>query len=309
MRRTKMLKVKIQKPQYYTRTRTYHIILVIVFCLCVGIGAMAYEVFGKSDNLTFVSTAVTLLLLAVILIAVLELFNNLRHEESYMEAKTVFLSVASHDLHSPLIGINWAAQSLAAQSKDPKQKERLMLIEQSSKAVLQTVDDALSITSLEHLAKQKVIPNEIDLVELIDGSINSFKLTAQQKNLTITRTGKWPASYKISVDAKQFRRVVANILSNEVKYADSNSLVSVSFIEKPGNWAIAVHNEGPAISKEDQQNIFELHHRTRQSEKSGAEGVGFGLYLAQQIILKHKGVISVSSSRGSGATFTITLPK
>jgi signal transduction histidine kinase len=303
-----MIQLKKQKPQYYTRTRTYRIILIIVFCLCVGIAAMAYEVINKED-LPFVSTAVTLLLLGVILIAVLELFDNLRREEAYMEAKTVFLSVASHDLHSPLTGINWAARALAAQSKDPKQKERLQAIEQSSWAVLQTVDDALSITSLEHLAKQKVMPKQVDLLELIDGSINSFKLTAEQKNLTMLRTGKWPSSYQISVDDKQFRRVIANILSNEVKYADPNSLVSLTFTEKQDSWSVAVHNEGPTISEEDRKNIFELHHRTKQSEKSGAQGVGFGLYLAQQIILKHRGMISVTSADGRGTTFTITIPK
>jgi signal transduction histidine kinase len=304
-----MIKLRKQKPQYYTRTRTYRIILVIVFFLCLGIGAMAYEVIDKSEDLPVISTAVTLLLLGVILIAVLELFDNLRREEAYMEAKAVFLSVASHDLHSPLTGINWAAQALVAQAKDPKQKERLLAIEQSSKAVLQTVDDALSITSLEHLAKQKVMPANVDLLELIDGAINGFKLTAEQKNLTIARSGKWPSSYQISVDAKQFRRVVANIFSNEVKYADPNSFVSLNFSESGNTWSVAAHNEGPTISEEDQKNIFELHHRTRQSEKSGAQGVGFGLYLAQQIILKHGGMIGVTSADGRGTTFTITMPK
>jgi two-component system OmpR family sensor kinase len=303
-----MLKIKRQKPQYYTRTRTYRIILVIVFCLCIGIGAMSYEVIYKED-LPVLSTAVTLLLLGVVLVAVLELFDNLRKEEEYIEAKTVFLSVASHDLHSPLTGINWAAQALAAQSKDPRQKERLLAIEKSSRAVLQTVDDALSITNLEHLAKQKVMPREVDLLELIDGAINGFKLTAEQKSITIVRSGKWPSSYQISVDDKQLRRVIDNILSDEVKYADRKSVVTISFAEEGDSWLLVFHNQGPTISVEDQKSIFELHHRTKESEKSGAHGVGFGLYLAQQIILKHNGKISVASADGQGTTFTITIPK
>jgi signal transduction histidine kinase len=304
-----MLKLRKRKPQSYTRTRTYRIILVIVFCLCLGIGAMAYEVINKGEDLPIISTAVTLLLLGVILIAVLELFNNLRQEEAYMEAKTVFLSVASHDLHSPLTGINWAVGALAAQATDPVQKERLLAIEQSTRSVLQTVDDALSITNLEHLAKQKVEPKNVDLLELVDGAINGFKLTAGRKGLTIARSGRWPSAFQISVDDKQFRRVIANIFSNEVKYADPNSLVSLTFAEKDDSWSVSVHNEGPTISEEDQKNIFELHHRTSQSEKSGAQGVGFGLYLAQQIILKHQGKISVTSADGRGTTFTIEIPK
>jgi two-component system phosphate regulon sensor histidine kinase PhoR len=304
-----MLKFKKQNPKHYTHTRTYHIILVIVFCLCLGIGAMAYEVFNKSEDLPFISTAVSLLLLGVILIAVLELFDNLQKEEAYIEAKTVFLSVASHDLHSPLTGINWAAHALAEQASDPKQKEKLLAIEQSSRTVLQTVDDALSITNLERLAKQKVTRSSVDLLELLDGVVNGFKLTAEQKNIKITRSGKWPSSYAVSVDEKQFRRVVANILSDEAKYADANSTVPISFHEKKETWSIAFHNAGPTISKDDQKNIFELNHRTKESERSGAQGVGFGLYLAQQIILEHKGVIGVSSAQGRGTTFTITMPK
>jgi two-component system phosphate regulon sensor histidine kinase PhoR len=304
-----MFKLQRPKPKHYTRTRTYHIILIIVFCLCVGIAAMAYEVINKSEDLPFISTAVTLLLLGVILIAVLELFDNLQKEEAYIEAKTVFLSVASHDLHSPLTGINWAAHALAMQAKDPKQKERLLAIEQSSRTVLQTVDDALSITNLERLAKQKVMRTNVDLLELLDGVINGFRLTAAQKNITIARIGKWPSSYEISVDEKQFRRVIANILSDEAKYADPNSSVSVSFAERKDSWSIAFHNVGPTISKEDQKNIFALNHRTKESEQSGTHGVGFGLYLAQQIILEHKGIISVTSADDSGTMFTITMPK
>jgi signal transduction histidine kinase len=111
---------------------------------------MAYEVIYKGgEDLPFISTAVTLLLLGIVLVAVIELFENLKKEEEYLEAKTVFLSVASHDLHSPLTGIDWAVRALASQSKDPKQKERLFAVEQSTREVLQTVDDALSITSLE----------------------------------------------------------------------------------------------------------------------------------------------------------------
>jgi len=304
-----MLKLRKQKSQPYTRTRTYRIIMVIVASLCLGIAAMAYEVIDNTEDLPLVTTGVTLLLLGIILVAVVELFDNLKKEEEYMEAKAVFLSVASHDLHSPLTGINWAAQALAAQTSDPKQKERLMAIEQSSKAMLQTVDDALSITDLDRLARQKVMPTEVDLLELIDGVINGFKLTAAQKNITIVRQNRWPSSYKIAVDEKQFRRVITNILSNEVKFADPNSTVSLIFGEKSNSWALSVHNEGPTISEEDQKGIFELHHRTKESERSGAHGVGFGLYLAQQIILKHKGMIGVSSADGSGTTFTITMPK
>jgi signal transduction histidine kinase len=63
------------------------------------------------------------------------------------------------------------------------------------------------------------------------------------------------------------------------------------------------------LVKEDQKNIFELNHRTKASESSGAQGVGFGLYLAQQIVLGHKGTISVISANGKGTTFTITIPK
>jgi signal transduction histidine kinase len=304
-----MVKLKKQKPQYYTHTRTYRIILLIVFSLCVGIAAMAYQVLDKNEDLPFISTAVTLLLLGVVLIAVIELFENLKKEEEYIEAKTVFLSVASHDLHSPLTGINWAAQALAAESQDPKQKARLLAIEQSSKAVLQTVDDALSITNLERLAKQRVMPSNVDLLELIDGVVNGFKLTAAQKRISITRADKWPSAYQISVDDKQFRRVIANILSDEVKYANPNSTVTLSFSEKKDTWSVHFHNEGPTISKEDQKNIFELNHRTKASESSGAQGVGFGLYLAQQIVLGHKGTISVISANGKGTTFTITIPK
>lgn len=294
--------------KYYTRTRTYRILLVIVFCLCLGIVAMGYEVFNKSD-LPVITTAVTLLLLGIVLIAVLELFENLRKEEEYVEAKTVFVSVASHDLYSPLTGISWAAEALAMEVQDPKQKARIQAIQKSSQSMLQTVNDALAITSLDRLAKQKVNAQSVDLLELIDEEINSAKLTAAQKGVTISRVGKWPSSYSILVDAKQFRRVIANIFSNEVKFAYPNTTVSLSFSEDEKTWVIRFHDDGPTINPADSPRIFELHTRSKDSERTGAEGVGFGLYLAKQIVVKHRGKIALDLNEKEGTTFVLSMPK
>lgn len=283
--------------------------LAIVGFLCMGIAVLGYEVFSKSDNLSFVTTAVSLLLLGVVLIAVLELFNNLKKEEEYIEAKTIFVSVASHDLHSPLTGISWAAEALARQVQDPQQKARIKAIEDSSKSMLQTVDDALSITSLDRLAKQKPALQQIDLLELIDGVINSLKLTSSQKNVTVMREGKWPSSYPVMVDAKQFRRVVANIISNEIKFTYPNTTVPLTFSEDENRWSIAFHDHGPTIKPGDQERIFELHNRTKDSEKSGAPGVGFGLYLARQIITEHNGTLGIDPDAKEGTTFVLTMPK
>jgi signal transduction histidine kinase len=304
------LKFKKKKSdQYYTHTRTYRILLIIVTNLCLGIAAMGYDVLNKNDELPLISTAVTLLLLGIILIAVVELFNNLKQHEAYLEAKSVFLSVASHDLSSPLTGINWAAQSLITQTQDPKQKERLVAIEQTSKAMMQTIDDALSITSLEHMARQNVTPVNTDLLELIDGVINSFKLTAAQKSVTLQRVGPWPSTYPIQVDEKQFRRVVANIVSNEIKFTYPNTEVSLTFSQDARRWSVSVHNKGPSLTEADQKHIFAIYERSKESEKSGAQGIGFGLYLAQQIILKHNGTLTVFSNAPQGVTFMITMPK
>jgi signal transduction histidine kinase len=306
-----MIKFKKQKQSaYYTHTRTYHILLMIVGCLCLGIVALGYEVFFNPDaDLPFLTTAVTLLLLGVILVAVLELFSNLRKEEEYIEAKTVFVSVASHDLHSPLTGISWAAEVLAEQIQDPQAKARILAIEQSSKSMLQTVDDALSITSLDRLAKQKITPQDTDLLELVDGVINSFKLTAAQKDVTVKRGGNWPSSYSIMVDDKQFRRVVSNIISNAIKFTYSKTTVTLLFSEDAERWTMRFHDQGPAIKPEDRERIFELHKRTKESEKSGVHGVGFGLYLARQIIVAHKGTLDVDLSEKQGTTFVLSMPK
>jgi signal transduction histidine kinase len=292
----------------YTRTRTYRILLVIVFCLCLGVAALGSEVITKSD-VPVLSTAVTLLLLGIILVAVLELFQNLKKEEAYIEAKTVFVSVASHDLYSPLTGIRWASEMLASEVQNPQQKEQVLAIQRSAQTMLQNVNDALAITSLDRLAKQQIQAEKTDLLELIDEEINNNKLTASGKNVVVRREGKWPSTYFVMIDQKQFRRVIANIFSNEVKFADPNTTVTLTFMEDSKNWSIRFHDEGPVISPEDKARIFELHSNTSDSEKRSAGGVGFGLYLARQIILKHHGSLELDPSEKQGATFILTMPK
>jgi signal transduction histidine kinase len=293
----------------YTRTRTYRFLLIIVFCLAIGIAGVGFQVLNRNEDFPVLTGAVTLLLIFIILMAVLALFNNLKDEETYLESKEVFLSVASHDIQSPLIGINWAVENMAKQEKDPDQKTRLNAIQQSSKAVLQTVDDALSITSLEYLARQKVDAQDVDLIELMEEVMNGYKLTALQKNVILKRIGNWPNRYIVKVDPKQFRRVLANIIADEIKFTASGTEVSFTFTEGQNKWTVSFHNDGQTIPKEDQKRIFELYRRTKESNKAGIQGIGFGLYLAQQIVHKHGGDLSVRPDVSNGVTFDLVIPK
>jgi signal transduction histidine kinase len=275
----------------------------MLLILTIGVIGVIY-----SQN-PILSGGVIFVLTVVAFISTVLILRSIKQEETYIEAKTVFISVASHDLHSPLTGIIWAAGSLAEATENLEHRAKLLNIVESSRSMLQSVDDALAITNLDHLAQEPLIPDKVDLLELIDQVINSFKLTAAQKSVSLQRINQWPSSYAIAVDEKQFRRVIANIFSNAIKFTTPNTPITVSFSEDSHHWSLAIHNDGPLIEEADQKRIFDIHARTTQAEKLGEHGVGFGLYLAQQIILHHKGQISIDPNQTKGVTFIVTMPK
>ncbi len=286
-----------------SRSQFFNLIFLMLLILVIGVIGVLY-----SQN-PILSGGVIFVLTVVAFISGILILRSIKQEKAYFDAKTVFISISSHDLHSPLTGIIWAAGTLAEAVQNPEHKAKLLEIAQSSKSMLQTVDDALAITNLESLADEPLVPDEVDLLELVDEVINSFKLTANQKTIAIQRVGQWPSSYKILVDKKQFRRVLANVISNGIKFTYPNTPITINFSEDENHWSLAIHNDGPAISEADQKRIFNIHERTEQAEKLGEAGVGFGLYLAHQIILHHKGEISVDPTTKNGVTFVIKIPK
>lgn len=151
--------------------------------------------------------------------------------------------------------------------------------------------------------KLSIRPASFDLCQLVSGLVENFAAQAAAAESSISlHTGPELIGYW---DEFRIEQVIANLLTNALRYG-AKAPVQVRVFEEQGLACVQVRDHGIGISTENQQRIFQQFERVSSSQSSA--GLGLGLYISEQIVLAHGGSISVSSTEGQGATFSVRLP-
>jgi signal transduction histidine kinase len=225
--------------------------------------------------------------------------------------KYQFLSMASHELKTPITTIRGQAQlgmmRLNKQTELSPELEQVRTaferIEQHTYRLNALVDDLLDLSTLSS-GKVKLRAARCDLAEVCREAIEEQQLLSGR-----TIALELPLSpMQVQADCERIGQVITNLVSNAVKYSTENSTIQVSISQSHGKAIIQVHNEGTPIPKELQANLFEPFYRTPAAQSSSKKGWGLGLAISKQIVERHGGSIRVESSQGKGTTFTIELP-
>lgn len=223
------------------------------------------------------------------------------------QAKDEFLSIASHELKSPLTSVKGYAQLLdrymrSGTSRESMEKMTHIIVEQSDRVVKQ-VDRLLELSRLQ-MGKLVMRPEPVDLAELIKAEVQAVQVKTDNHHLVAELgeglIGTWDRAY--------LGQVITNLLENAVRYSPSGGEVRVVGRRENGTVQLQVSDQGIGIPREMQTKVFERHFRTEDAKRVKADGMGIGLYLVQQIVLAHKGRIWVESEPGVGSTFTVELP-
>jgi signal transduction histidine kinase len=166
------------------------------------------------------------------------------------------------------------------------------------------VDDLTETTSLE---SQGVALDRVgcDLRALIGGVVDRLD-DARARRVTIETDDASPA-YVVLGDASRLERVVANLLTNALKYSGEEAPVTARLSRKGTTVELAVVDRGIGIEPENVKRLFERYYRT-PAGKLHASGLGLGLYITRLVVEAHGGRIDVSSELGKGSAFTVTLP-
>jgi PAS domain S-box-containing protein len=228
------------------------------------------------------------------------------------QAKTEFVSLASHQLRTPLSAINWYTEMLLAGDAGDittDQESYLKEIYNGSQRMVDLVNALLNVSRLE-LGTFIVEPTEGSLQEIADDVLKELE------NQTIAKKQQIVKDYdtgipKIMIDTKLTRIVFQNLLSNAVKYTPEEGKVTVSIITNPDNHKevlIKVKDTGYGIPKYQQDKIFSKLFRADNIKKMETEGTGLGVYIIKQIIDNAGGKIWFESEENKGSTFYVTIP-
>lgn len=257
---------------------------------------------------TFGMIIVAFILIAIIFSIVLVHFERKRQHAQAMRDE--MLSLFSHDLRSPLIGIKGAMELLREHSTTIAQdkKERLYrLVHDYVMHMGRIVDDILDVYKLESGKMQFHFENT-RLSILIDQAIDMISGYANQFNVEIIVDNSTDNNLQLYVDRQRLVRCLINLLTNALKFSPVGGTVTMRIHHNNGNVLIAIEDQGPGIPESLQPHVFQKFVQSRKRQVHNLPSTGLGLTIVKHIAEAHRGRVYFESVPGKGTSFFLELP-
>jgi len=237
---------------------------------------------------------------------------DITEEKEVDRAKSEFVSLASHQLRTPLTTINWYTEMLLNEDGGKISEEQRSYLEEihvSNRHMVELVSSLLNVSRIE-LGSLMVNPTNINLLNLIEEIIKFHKVIISSKKIKFSYKVSKKVPTKFLADKKLLGIVFQNILSNSINYTPDRGSISLSLnLDKSEkNIIFKVSDSGYGIPKSQQSKIFTKLFRADNAQKIDTNGTGLGLYIVKSIIDKSGGKVWFESMEGKGTTFYISLP-
>lgn len=234
-------------------------------------------------------------------------FTDIDDQKKVEKEKDEFLSIASHELKTPLTSIKAYTQLLERKLKLNNENSELLYVEKTLDQIEKLnslITDLLDVSKIEN-GKLKINKKPENLESVLQSAIETI-LHTSGNNVKIERHGVKP-DFLIPFDKIRIEQVLINFLSNAIKYSPDNNQIFVTTFADEKEVRISVTDFGIGIPDFKQEYVFQKFYRVEESSLQ-FQGMGIGLYICSEIIKQHHGTIGVSSEPGEGSTFYFTLP-
>ena len=239
-------------------------------------------------------------------------FNAQAKSEAKMRR---FVGDASHELRTPLVSIRGYSELYrqGALPNDEAVATAMGRIEAESKRMGQLVEDLLTLARIDERRESKLAP--FDLFHLAVDASNDAYATSPDREVSLVglTDDVAPTSAPVIGDESRMRQVVANLLTNAMRYTPAGTPLEIAVGVREGVpgyplSVIEVRDHGPGIHGEDRERVFERFYRTDTSRSRETGGTGLGLSIVTAILEQHDGSVHIEETSGGGATFVISLP-
>lgn len=244
-------------------------------------------------------------------IGVIIILSDITKEREIDKMKSEFISLASHQLRTPLSSIRWYLELLlggrgGSGAPNDRQKEYLSVVNESNIRMIELVNSLLNVSRIE-LGTFMIEPAEENIIEIVDSVLTELTQPISEKNLKIEKN--YDQSFpKMLVDKKLMRIIFQNLLTNAVKYTPPEGKIEVCVIKENENMLIKISDTGYGIPNLQKSRIFTKLFRADNVKAKETEGTGLGLYIIKSILDNSGGAITFDSEENKGTTFYVRLP-
>jgi signal transduction histidine kinase len=237
--------------------------------------------------------------------------NKKSKKELLGSLQSDFITLASHQLRTPLSGMRWLLELLMQAKTGPlnkKQREYINKIYYSNERMIALVNDLLEVTRLDQ-GDSKIYMQPTDLVQVMRGLIREKGNLVREKELKIAFTTEQEPFPLVKTDTNRIKQALGNVLSNAISYTPSGGMIKVDLKIIDGEIVGSVQDNGVGIPKDQQKNVFSKFFRGTNVLKFETVGTGLGLYITKAFIEGSGGRIWMESEENKGSTFYFTLPR
>jgi signal transduction histidine kinase len=232
--------------------------------------------------------------------------TNIHSQKLIDEKKDEFIGIASHELKTPLTSVKGYVQIVQTLLAKENHSTALKYIQKANQFIDRLhslISELLDITKIHH-GKLLLKQSEFNFNQILTETIEI--INPSSSNHTIEVVGQ--IDNIVVGDKERIQQVLINLLSNAIKYSPNANKVEVYLQNFPDHLHISVKDYGIGIPRPDQKKIFDKFYRVEDNSKQ-FQGLGIGLFIAAEIIRRHKGEIWVEGEPGKGSTFHFTLPQ
>ncbi|HVA10818.1 MAG TPA: ATP-binding protein, partial [Candidatus Dormibacteraeota bacterium] len=222
------------------------------------------------------------------------------------QQKDEFVSIASHELKTPITSVKAYTQILGKRfqkAEDAKSVELIAKMDAQLDKLTDLIGDLLDVTKIE-AGRIQFHESHFDFNDLVEETVEELQRTTEkhhiEQDLQPSRT--------VYGDHERLGQVLINFLTNAIKYSPHADRIIVGTAVDEDNVTLSVQDFGVGLSKEEQAKVFERFYRVGGSDQATFPGLGLGLYIASDIIKRHKGQVWVESIKAKGSTFYFSLP-
>jgi len=238
------------------------------------------------------------------------IYNQTEELKRTIKGRDKLYSVIAHDLRSPMASIkmvlNMLMINLPGEKIGEEMHELLDMANQTTEELFSLLDNLLKWTKSQ-IGRLNVVPQDFDLVGVAAGVIEVFVMVAELKKIKINLQA--PDQIEVRADIDMIKTVVRNLISNAIKFSNTEGEILVSISERDEQILVSVEDHGRGIKEEDQVKLLHVDTHFSTFGTKNEEGSGLGLLLCQDFVRKNGGELWFTSKEGEGSTFNFYLNK